>query len=56
MPLLRERLPTYESYARASLEGIYDTSLKAARELLVNWLETTIFLNRGDHFEAQHLA
>ncbi len=55
MPLLRERLPTYESYARASLEGIYGASLKGARELQVNWLETTIFLNRGDHFEARVL-
>jgi hypothetical protein len=50
MPFLRERFQTQEAFARASLEEIFpgqiDNTLKAA------WLDSTVFLNRGDRFDA----
>jgi hypothetical protein len=55
MPLMRERLGSCMAYARATLEEIYGEPLKTARELRANWLETTVLLNRGDHFEARPL-
>ena len=55
MPLVRERLGSCMAYAQSSLEEIYGEPLKSARELRANWLETTVFLNRGDHFEARAL-
>jgi len=55
LPLLQERIGTCEAYAKASLEQIYGDDLKGAKELQANWLETTVFLNRGDHFEARPL-
>ena len=55
MPWLAERFPSAREFAAASLEQILGDRLKAARELRVNWLDTTLFLNRGDHFEARPL-
>ncbi|PYI85222.1 MAG: hypothetical protein DME26_11490 [Verrucomicrobia bacterium] len=55
MPTIRERLGTYESYARSTLDQIYRQELKNAKQLEANWLESTVFLNRGDHFEARML-
>lgn len=50
MPFLRERFQTHEAFARASLEDIFpaqiDNTLKAT------WLDSTVFLNRGERFEA----
>jgi hypothetical protein len=55
MPMMQERLGTCEAYARATLPQLYSDELKKARELQANWLDTTVFLNRGDHFEAHSL-
>jgi hypothetical protein len=55
LPWVRERFPTYQSYGEASLEQIYGERLKSAPELRAHWLETTLFLNRGDAFEARPL-
>jgi hypothetical protein len=55
LPALRERFPTAEAYARSSLMEVYGDQLKAAKELRANWLDSTLFLNRGDHFEARPL-
>jgi hypothetical protein len=50
MPFLRERFETHEAFARAGFDEIFpgqpDNTLKAA------WLDSTLFLNRGDRFEA----
>jgi hypothetical protein len=51
---MRERLGSCTAYAQASLEEIYG-DLKPRTELRVNWLETTLFLNRGGRFEARAL-
>jgi hypothetical protein len=55
MPLVMERMGTCQAYARATLPQIYGDELQHARELQVRWLESTVFLNRGDHFEARPL-
>jgi len=50
MPFLRERFATHEAFAKVGIEEIFpgqvDNTLKAA------WLDSTVFLNRGDRFEA----
>ena len=56
LPFLRERWQTHEAYGRASFEEIYGDVLKKTRLLEANWLETTLFLNMGDHFEAHGLC
>jgi len=33
------------------LEQIYGEKLKTAGKIELKWLESTLFLNRGDHFE-----
>ncbi len=55
LPLLRERIKSHKAYGEASVEEIFGEPLKAAKLLEANWLETTVFLNRGDHFEARPL-
>lgn len=55
MPAMQERVGTCEAYAKATLPQLYGDDLKNARELQANWLDTTVFLNRGDRFEARPL-
>ena len=55
LPFVRERFSTFSAYASASLNDIGGESLKKARELRAHWLESTLFLNRGDRFEARPL-
>ncbi len=55
LPFLRQRWQTHEAYGRASLEEIYGDGLKKTKLLEANWLDTTLFLNLGDHFEARPL-
>ncbi len=55
MPSLQERISTCEAYAKASLEEIYGEPLKTAKQLQASWLDSTLFLNRGDRFEAVSL-
>jgi len=55
MPFVRERFSTHEAYARAGLEEIFGDRLKAAKKWEAAWLESTLFLNRGDHFVAKVL-
>ena len=55
LPLLGMFYPTYESYARATFEEIYRDDLRNAPAWEANWLETTLFLNRGGGFEARPL-
>lgn len=38
-----------------NLARILGEQARVAQELQANWLETTVFLNRGDHFEARPL-
>ena len=51
MPWVRGTFATHRAYAEAGIEAILGEHLKEARVLEATWLETTVFLNRGDHFE-----
>ena len=55
IPFLNEKFATFDAYAHATLDEIYGEKLRSAKKLDANWLESTIFLNRGDHFEAHTL-
>jgi hypothetical protein len=55
LPALRARVKTHKAYAEDSVEDLFGESLKAAKLLEANWLESTLFLNRGDHFEPRPL-
>lgn len=55
LPAVRERFSAHRAYAEASIEEILGDQLGAARVVSAAWLESTVFLNRGDHFEARIL-
>jgi len=55
IPLLQERFPTHRAYAEAGVAEILGDKFKSARVVEANWLESTVFLNRGNHFEARPL-
>ena len=55
LPFIRERVHTHLEYGQASAEEILGDWLKNARELRAGALESMIFFNRGDHFEAKPL-
>jgi len=50
MPLVRERIPTFEAYAAASVAEVLGEV--ATKALAVNTLTAMVFFNRGDRFEA----
>lgn len=55
MPFLREKFPTNKIFAEAGVDELLGERAKAAKYLEANWLESTVFLNRGNHFEARAL-
>jgi len=55
IPFLNEKFPTFDAYAHATLGEIYGDKLNLAKKVEVTWLESTLFLNRGDHFEVHAL-
>src|SRR5439155_8000898 len=55
LPFLRGRFSTYAAYSTASVEEVLGDRFAAAKTVEANWLESTIFLNRGDHFEVRTL-
>jgi hypothetical protein len=50
-----EAFPTQTSFGAASIDETLGDRMKTAKVLKATWLDTTIFLNRGDHFEAKAL-
>jgi hypothetical protein len=55
MPFVRGTFRSNEAYSTASVEQVLGARINAATKLEVNWLESTLFLNRGDHFEVRVL-
>jgi hypothetical protein len=55
VPWIAERFDTQTAFSSAGIGEILGERAKAARVLQATWLETTLFLNRGDHFEARLL-
>ena len=55
MPFLKELFKSNVEFGRAGIDEILGAHLPEARRLRVTWLESTVFLNRGQHFEARVL-
>jgi hypothetical protein len=55
LPWVAERFPTQTAFSTAGVADILGERAKAAKRLEAVWLETTVFLNRGDYFEARPL-
>jgi hypothetical protein len=51
MPFLREKFTSHRAYAAAAVVELLGDRIKMAKTVEANWLESTVFLNRGDHFE-----
>jgi enediyne biosynthesis protein E4 len=52
MPFLAGRFPTHKAFSEASLEAVLGEAKARARVVRATTLESMVFLNRGDHFEA----
>ena len=55
LPFVKEKFGTYEAYGKANLVEIYGDKLKGMGVVEARVLESMVFLNRGDHFEARPL-
>ena len=55
MPDLVSRVPTFAAYADASIDQVLGPAMSKVLTLKANTLDQTVFLNRGDHFEATPL-
>ncbi|MDB6035171.1 MAG: ASPIC/UnbV domain protein [Verrucomicrobiales bacterium] len=55
LPWVAEQFPTFTAFGHAGVEEILGARTNTTRMFAANWLETTIFLNRGNHFEARAL-
>ncbi len=55
LPFVRAKFSTHAAYAQASLADIYGDKLQRLNELKATTLETMVFLNRGDSFDAAPL-
>lgn len=51
LPFLREIATSFEAYGKASLQQLYGERLQGLKQWDFQFTETTVFLNRGDHFE-----
>ena len=54
-PFLRERFTSYRSFAQAGIEDMLGPKLGALKSVDVNWLDHTVFLNRGKFFDVRSL-
>jgi hypothetical protein len=55
MPFLRERYENFTSFSTAGVEDFLGDHRSNLRRLAVNTLDSMVFLNRGDRFEARPL-
>ena len=55
LPQVRQRMRTFERYAKSKLQEIYGSLLDNAPSLTANHLAHTLYLNQGDHFVAHPL-
>jgi len=55
IPYLAARFPTHQAWAEAGIDEVIGDRGGSIRYCEADWLETTVFLNRGDHFEARVL-
>jgi hypothetical protein len=55
LPFLRGEFPSHRAFSTAGIEDVLGERLSAAQVVEAAWLESTVFLNRGDRFEAHPL-
>ena len=55
MPFVQEHVASFRAYGQAGMEEILGPKYASARQARVTTLESMLFLNRGDHFEARPL-
>ncbi len=55
LPAMADRFPSFAAYAQAGISNVLGEAAATASSWEANWLESTLFLNRGDHFEAHPL-
>ncbi|HWN96404.1 MAG TPA: FG-GAP-like repeat-containing protein, partial [Methylomirabilota bacterium] len=55
LPWLAQKFPSNRAFAAASIADVLGGHRPTAKELRVNWPDTTVFLNRGDHFDVRPL-
>lgn len=55
IPDLASRLATYAAYADATVELVFGPHMAAVQRAEINTLNSTLFINRGDHFDAAPL-
>ncbi len=55
LPMSAERFPDHHAYGRASVRDLLGENTGSVRELQANALDSMVFLNRGDRFDAQPL-
>src|SRR5205085_7646537 len=51
LPVLDERAPSFEAFSTLSVSNLFAEDFAKLRSLSANTLDTSVFLNRGDHFE-----
>ncbi len=54
-PALEGRFASNKAFGEASIEQVLGGAFANAKMVSAKWLESTLFLNRGDHFEARPL-
>lgn len=55
MPFIQETYPSFTQFSTASVQEFMGKGMARLRDEQVNTLESMLFLNRGDHFEARPL-
>lgn len=55
VPALQQRTHSYREFAEMGLEKAFGPGIRALDSYEANWLESTLFLNRGSSFEAHPL-
>jgi hypothetical protein len=55
MPFLAAQFATHQSWADAGIDDVLGERRETMKYWEADWLETTAFLNRGDHFEVRVL-
>ena len=54
-PFLAGKFPTFKSFSTATIAEMFGDRMTRARELKASTLSSTVFFNRGNHFEARPL-
>jgi hypothetical protein len=52
LPFVQEKVSTFQAYGETSVEEVFGERLRTATLLEATTLASTVFFNRGDHFEA----